>query len=106
MSATADLDGDRVVNLDEYRARTIPTNSDSFLGMLSPPLAGGPPGLIVRWRRVKDRTCQVDRATNLLSSAAYTNVFANVPGQADYTAVTDTTATAAGPYLYRVRTQP
>lgn len=106
MSATADGDGDRVINRDEYGARTIPTNSDSFLGMLSPPLAGGPTGLVVRWRSVKDRTYQVDRATNLVSSAAFTNVFANVPGQAEYTSVTDATATAAGPYLYRVRTQP
>jgi hypothetical protein len=63
MSATIDLDGDGFSNLSEYRAGSDPTNAASFLGLVSPPSAGSPTGIVVRWMSSTGRVYSVDRST-------------------------------------------
>ena len=100
----ADTDGDGMNNWQEWIAGTNPTNALSVLKMLSPSnTTAGPP--VITWESVNTRTYFLQRATNLTGPLAFSALQSNLVGQPSRTAYTDTTATNAGPYFYRIGVQ-
>ena len=95
---SADPDGDRMNNWQEWRCATDPTNALSVLRMLAPTAAGS--DLLVRWESVANRTYFLERSAD--ASSAFTLVATDIPGQPGTTAHTHTNAVGAGPWFYRV----
>lgn len=100
----ADQDGDDFSDYSEVNfLGTDPTNALSCLRMESAtPGEPSESGIVIRWQSVAGKLYDVDRATNLVENPAFSTLFPDVPGQPDSTSVTDQTATAVGPYIYRV----
>jgi subtilisin-like proprotein convertase family protein len=105
-SGGGDADSDHFLNVDELLAGTDPTNEQSCLKMSMPPALGGAGGIVVRWQSVTGRMYTLSRSTNLVLPVSFSVVQTNIAGQAGNTVRTDATATARGPYLYRVETKP
>ncbi|MDD5140812.1 MAG: immunoglobulin domain-containing protein [Verrucomicrobiales bacterium] len=95
-----DSDGDGLNNWQEWKASTVPTNAASVLALSSP--SNSVSGITVTWQSVSGVTYYLQSSTNLL---AFTSIQSNIVGQAVSTSYTDTTATNAGPYYYRVGVQ-
>jgi parallel beta-helix repeat protein len=64
-----------------------------------------PANATVFWTSVTNRSYVVERSTSLLAPMLFSPVATNIPGQAGTTSYTDTSASGAGPFLYRVRVQ-
>lgn len=98
-----DNDGDGMNNWQEWIANTDPTNSLSYLHMLSVNQTNNGAGITVHWQASGVRYF-LQRSTNLSTpfTTIATNLFA-APGTAAYR---DTTATGPGPYLFRVGVTP
>jgi hypothetical protein len=99
---SADLDGDRLNNFQEWRAGTDPTNALSTLRLLAPNQVGS--NLVVCWVSVPGRFYFLERSTNLTSGANFAHHVGNLSGQAGSTTYTDTNAVADNgqQYFYRV----
>jgi hypothetical protein len=97
---SADPDGDRLNNYQEWRAGTNPTNPLSVL-RLKPQLWRGS-DLVVTWESVTGRNYLIEGSTNLASPVSFRPLASNIPGQAGTTAYTHTNAAGAGLYFYRV----
>src|SRR5207247_5989159 len=97
---SADPDGDRLNNYQEWRAGTNPTNAQSVL-RLKPPLWLGS-DLVVTWESVEGRSYFLEGSTNLASPASFHPLAANIPGQAGTTTYTHTNAAGTGFYFYRI----
>jgi hypothetical protein len=95
-----DYDGDGMNNWQEWVAGTNATNAPSVLTMLTP--TGSVSGVTVSWQSVTDRSYWLERATNFTSSPFFRTVRSNIFGQSGTTTYTDTKATNAGPFFYRV----
>jgi hypothetical protein len=87
-------------NWQEWVAGTDPTNSASLLQLLAPAVV--PPGLLLRWNSDVNHTYFIERAAELGSTAPFSLLETNVPGLADTTTYTDTTAPLLGTAFYRV----
>ncbi|HOW98222.1 MAG TPA: PKD domain-containing protein [Kiritimatiellia bacterium] len=100
----SDQDNDDFSDYDEVvYLGTDPTNALSCLRMEE--LILGEPstaGIVIRWQSIAGKWYDVDRATNLLEYPSFSTLFVDVPGQSGSTVVTDQTATASGPCIYRV----
>lgn len=99
-SDSADADGDGLSNYGEWRSGTIPTNAASALRMLAP--AAGVSGVAVSWRSISLKKYWLERAEDLSLPLPFQIVATNIPGNGGSKTFTDTSATNAGPYFYRV----
>jgi hypothetical protein len=98
----ADLDGTGMNVHQDWIAGLNPTNALSVLQMTSATATNNAMGLVVTWESVNTRTYYLQRSTDLAAQPAFSTIQTNLLGQAGTTSYTDTTATNAGPYFYRV----
>jgi hypothetical protein len=99
----ADGDNDGMNNWQEWRAGTEPNNRLSVLTMLAP--SNSVSGVTVNWQSMSGKTYYLQRASNLIQAPGLSALQSNIVGQTGMTSFTDTTATNAGPYFYRVGVQ-
>jgi hypothetical protein len=95
-----DPDHDGKNNWQEWRCGTCPTNPSSALRLLAPQRTGT--DVNVTWQSVAGVNYFLERSRNLGASPPFSLVVTNLPGWPGTTSYTDTTATNAGPYFYRV----
>lgn len=98
-----DADGDGMDNYGEWRSDTSPTNALSVLRMVN--ATNSPNGKTVTWQSVSTRNYWLERATNLGLASPFQTIATNIAGVAGVKSFTDTSATNAGPYFYRVGVQ-
>jgi len=101
----ADLDGTGFTVYQDWVAGLNPTNATSVLAMSAPTPTNNASGVTVTWQSVLDIVYYVEQSTNLSAQPAFYPIQSNIIGQAGTTSYTDTTATNAGPYFYRVGVQ-
>ncbi len=93
-----DGDGDKATTWQEWKMWTVPTNGQSVLKMLHPDPQTN--GTLVRWQSISGHSYTLERATH--GAADFSVLGSGIPGQADATSFTDTTATNGESFLYRV----
>lgn len=100
----ADLDGTGLNVYQDWIAGLNPTNALSVLAMLPPVHTNNPPGLVVSWESVTNRTYFLQRTQNL-ARQPFSTIGRNIVGQTGTTSFKDSTAPGPGPYFYRVGVQ-
>ena len=101
----SDLDGNGFTVYQDWIAGLNPTNALSVLSMLPPAPTNNPTGLVVSWESVSNRSYFLQSSTNLAAQPAFSTIQSNIAGLPGTTSYTDTAATNAGPYFYRVGVQ-
>ena len=86
-----------------YRVGTGSGNVSTPLSLEVPQFM--PANVTVTWTSVTNRSYSVERSASQSAPMLFAPVATNVPGQAGMTSVTDTNASGAGPFFYRVRVQ-
>ncbi|MBU0677537.1 MAG: lamin tail domain-containing protein [Verrucomicrobia bacterium] len=102
LTASADIDSDGWINLDEYIADTIPTNGLSFYdpdvtnatGAATMQIIAGPP-------TTNSRVYDVFYTTDLVTDGSWTPMNFDVPGEADGSALTLTVTNDVEGRVYR-----
>ena len=97
----ADSDHDSMNNWQEWVCGTCPTNPLSALRLLSAAPRGA--NVTVSWQSVAGVNYFLSRSAN--PASPLTLLTTNIIGQAGTTSYTDTNATGAGPFFYRVGVQ-
>jgi hypothetical protein len=97
--AGEDQDGDGFIDLHEYLAGTIPTNSQSFLH-LQDTVYGGGDQFILRWSSVTSRQYEIQVATNL--TGVFTTLAAHLPATPPENVYTDTVPVDTIRRMYRI----
>ncbi len=100
-----DDDGDGMDNWHEWQAGTDPTDPKSLLQLTSLGTTTNVPGVVVTWQSVANRNYYLQRSSDLTLQTPFISLQSNLVGQVGLTSYTDTTATNAGPYFYRVGVQ-
>ena len=88
----------------QVQQATAPLDPASWL-KLSAPVLPGPEGITLRWRSVSNRVYTVLRSGDLRDGFG-TPVAAGLPATPPVNTRVDATATGAGPYFYRVTSDP
>ena len=99
-----DSDGDGVSDGEEVQQATAPLDPTSWL-KLSAPVRPGPEGILLRWRSVSNRVYTVHRSGDLRAGFD-TPLATGLPATPPVNTRIDSTATGAGPYFYRVTSDP
>jgi hypothetical protein len=99
-----DPDHDGLNNWQEWRCLTVPTDALSVLKLLA--LTTDAFGVTVSWQSVTNRAYWIERATSLTSPPSFSIIVSNIVGQFDSTTYTDTNASGADPFFYRVGVEP
>jgi hypothetical protein len=97
------LDGTSFNVYQDWIAGLNPTNPASVLAMSSAVSTNSASGITVTWQSVNNRTYYLQRASDL--TTFFSTIQSNIVGQAVTTSYTDTSATNAVPYFYRVGVQ-
>src|SRR4051794_218848 len=97
------MDLQPIGNQNEWRAGTIPIDSNSLLQILTSANAGS--GIKVSCQRVGNRSYFLERASDLSLPSTFQLVKSNLIDQAGMTSYTDTNAIGTGPFFYRVGVQ-
>lgn len=94
-----DSDGDGMINTDELRAGTQPTNAASVFRASSVQRQGS--NTLVRWQSVTGKSYRLTRSSQLVTGnwSLITGSLTGIPPQNTYT---DTTVSGGGPYHYRI----
>lgn len=96
-----DPDGDGMDNWQEWIAGTNPTNAASALRLLSPLLTST--NVTITWQSIEGVNYFLKRSSDLgASQPAFSTVATDIPGQAGTTSYTDTNASGAGTFFYRI----
>jgi len=98
-----DSDGDGMSDAGEVRAGTDPANNTSVLGLEAATTDWNGGGIVVRWSSVGGKQYSLWRTTELTNG--FRVLDAPISGTPPLNTYTDTTATAEGPYFYRVRVE-
>ena len=99
--ATNDFDNDGFTNWQEWRAGTNPRDDQSYF-CFEQRGSVVPAGVVVVWPSITGRTYAIYRAIDLTAIPAFSSIATGLQGQSGFTSHTDTSATASGPYIYRV----
>src|SRR6266540_3253731 len=102
---SADPDGDRLNNWQEWRAGTNPTNAQSVLRLLTPTPLG--PDLVVTWESVPSRSYALEGSPNLSARPPFAPLASHLPADpfAGTTTFTHTNAAGLVPLFFRVRVE-
>jgi hypothetical protein len=98
-----DSDGDGMNNWQEWRAGTDPSNSGSFLKLLS--ITNAPGGLTITWQSVQGVSYHVERTSDLSDPSTFSTIHSSIVGQPGTTSFTDSSATNAPAFFYRIAVQ-
>ena len=104
-SDSIDTDHDGMNNWQEWKAGTDPTNRLSVLNMLPPAQTNNAQDCTLTWQSVSGKTYFLQRSTNFLLQPAFLTIQSNITGLTGITSFTDTNATSAKAYFYRVGVQ-
>jgi len=99
--ALLDSDSDGMSNLEEYLSGTDPTDSQSRFAIIRI-TANDADGTLIEWSSVEGQLYSVERSTAL--DSGFILIAPDLPSTPPMNSILDTTASAPGPYFYRIRT--
>jgi hypothetical protein len=99
--ALLDTDGDGQNNLQEYLSGTDSTDPQSLFAIIQI-TADDTNGTLIEWSSVEGQLYTVERSTAL--ETGFIIIAPDLPSTPPMNNILDTTATAPGPYFYRIRT--
>ena len=98
-----DWDGDGFINIDEFVANTIPTDSRSLLALTGmTPLSNG---WRITWQSVSNRLYSIDRSGNIQTGWGPRPVASNLPGSGSGASTYSDAPNTMSPVFYRVGVQ-